>query len=644
MSEIGQTFSQYKDALDWSLDRFGEERDRAMRSMRHFYPAVLRQFIRDYHWISGRTSPQWTQALHNLRQHFGNGERELHFAAVDGTCGKEQLSEMLVFYGASYAQGGTLSVQDDVGRLTFTKWSPTEDTSIVAYLPVPLARLDLFEDEDWMFRSDDEDRTTANVIHTGLMQLAEIYLAYRRASEQDRPPQIILLDHSLSSMMMSTDAMYLVRPYEVGQRTLGWIGAWIDRWGRAFEPADGLVAYSHPMDRALGVPSLRMNALAEAITARMTDFWQIGQTGDREAGRKVTITELLEAHRLAGPVTRDDLIQRLTRRHGIIHRYDTFVLQGDQLIPNDRLGDGRSRTLRQRWYDLRELFEHVCKQLFRERRVEALQLTYPHEGPRRGPRWMSDSDLRFLVGLGLRLLIEHCWRKRILLLGVVKDSASRYFTRNYLGILKAKGLADIADTPEPASSDRIVCEMAPLVDDSIEAPWGTVEFDSIFMTLHATADDRQGVHCQGVRGDVLAPTDGLFLRSLVQLFLQRRPGKSVPTMGHVLLLDRLAYPYFDSQKRTGNPINTRDSRVYPMLVQDGKVPNPGQNVAMLVADLLTRNCFPEAIGQPDPLHRADQGAKALGKRINELVRASVQRLKANPLSWSFRDLRTRLGG
>jgi len=81
-----------------------------------------------------------------------------------------------------------------------------------------------------------------------------------------------------------------------------------------------------------------------------------------------------------------------------------------------------------------------------------------------------------------------------------------------------------------------------------------------------------------------------------------------------------------------------------MIVTDNTSDSPGQDVAMLVADLLTRNCFPAAIGQPDPLHRADQGAKALGKRINDLIMASVQHIKANPLSSSFRDFRSEMGG
>jgi hypothetical protein len=33
-------------------------------------------------------------------------------------------------------------------------------------------------------------------------------------------------------------------------------------------------------------------------------------------------------------------------------------------------------------------------------------------------------------------------------------------------------------------TDRIFCETLPLIDETLEAPWATVEFDSAFMTLH----------------------------------------------------------------------------------------------------------------------------------------------------------------
>lgn len=198
---------------------------------------------------------------------------------------------MLVFYGGSYAQQGQLIVDPKGHRIDYRRWSPSEDTSIVAYLPIPLTRLEINADDEWLYRTDDADRATASLVHTSLMQLAEVYLAYRRVHE-DNPPSLVMLDHSLSSMLLSNDVMHLVRPYRPNRQVLGWIGAEIEIWGRTFEVADALVAHAHPMNRSLDVPSARANALAERIVAEITDFWQIGETNDRNPGRNIYPNQL----------------------------------------------------------------------------------------------------------------------------------------------------------------------------------------------------------------------------------------------------------------------------------------------------------------------------------------------------------------
>lgn len=111
------------------------------------------------------------------------------------------------------------------------------------------------------------------------------------------------------------------------------------------------------------------------------------------------------------------------------------------------------------------------------------------------------------------------------------------------------GRIHVPNSPEPAGSDRLICEMIPLIDGSVIEPWSTIEFDAVFMTLRAILDESNQPTIAGVRGDVLMPSDGLFLRSLVQMFLSQRSDKNSPLMGHVLFLDRLADPYLDANRR-----------------------------------------------------------------------------------------------
>ena len=106
-------------------------------------------------------------------------------------------------------------------------------------------------------------------------------------------------------------------------------------------------------------------------------------------------------------------------------------------------------------------------------------------------RWMSPEDVGFLIAVGVRLLIETCWQKKVLLYGIAKDSTSSYLTKNYLGValqtefqpkLREMKIGNLPWT------DRIFCETLPLIDESLQAPWSTIEFDSAFMTLHRERD------------------------------------------------------------------------------------------------------------------------------------------------------------
>lgn len=626
MSEIGNVYARYGEALNMGLDDFERSRRNVLDALQELYDPFIRSLICNSTDFGFENDVQRAETLRIFGEQFNEGRSDVSFTAIDGTCGKEQLSELMVFYGASYAQNGTLNIGDRAGKLSYSRWTPSEDTSFVAYLPIPLNALSDFDNDDWLFRADDEERSTVAMIHTGLMQLAEIFLAYKRVTSEDRPPKIVLLDHSLSSILLSSDVMHLTKPIQPDKPspTLGWIDAYIPRWGRNFAAADGLVAHAHPMDRGLGLPSFRYNALAENLVAEITNYWQIGMTGERDLGRTIPLTTY--------PIELRDRITQLESDYGV------FEVRQNQITP---IFPPDNRTLRQRWYDLRLLFEDVCDRLFRERRIDALKLYYTQSEYRTGSKWMDDNDVRFLCGVGLRLLIEICRQKRVLLIGVVKDSSTRFFFKNFLSVVDKEGLLRVPRDPQILGTDRTICEMLPLIDNQLSSPWSTLEFDSAFMTTRALISPNTGnPEVQGVRGDVIAPSDGMFMRSLVHLFLERRPQKNTPLMGHVLFMDRITYPYFDGQRRIERQIRTeRGSTIRPMINLTRNDRSRAHDISLLLVDFLTRNLFREAIGQPDPLHRADLGAKALGKQIHTLVLSSVERFKQNPLSWSFRTTR-----
>jgi hypothetical protein len=112
-------------------------------------------------------------------------------------------------------------------------------------------------------------------------------------------------------------------------------------------------------------------------------------------------------------------------------------------------------------------------------------------------------------------------------------------------------------------------------------------------------------------------------------------------MGHVIFVDRLLHPRWDAALCPDDVAVTTDQlgTIRPFLHRDYTVDNPGQRVAMFFLDTLSRNLYPEAIGYPDPLHKADWGAKTVGRRVAQIIADSEIALRSNPLTQAFRTIR-----
>ena len=143
----------------------------------------------------------------------------------------------------------------------------------------------------------------------------------------------------------------------------------------------------------------------------------------------------------------------------------------------------------------------------------------------------------------------------------------------------------------------------------------------------------------GVRGDIVNQ-ERLFARSLGQFFLRRDPDKSSPLMGHVIFVDRLLHSYWDTELcQTAEVVSSELGTIRTFLHRDRTVDNRGQQVAMFFLNTLTRNLFPEAIGYPEALHKADWGAKTVGRRVAQIIVDSEISFRVNPLTKAFRSIR-----
>lgn len=620
-SIVSAIFSSYGRALELSQERYRQLYTERAANAIAFYEDVLKDLIVEF---DGFRDAALRRQIRGCVQAFFDRD-EIQFVAIDGTCKRDVFTDFMVFSSVAYGVRGEISLRGDPPTLQYKRRTMDEDVSFVAYVPIPFAEISDVADPDRLedFVVTEQDRVNLSSIHTTLMQLAEVYLAYEmaRSTAPDRA-RLILMDHSPSSIMASTDVgvkrIGLASAPDLDTRNIGLLGYSVGR--RVLDQGDAIVAYAHPFNDELGLPSTKRFRLYNALIAEATrnrgQPIDVAKFGAREGLR----VEDIESH-----------FKRNSKVIGRVAEYDRAAR-----ISKPRFDFEAS------WWDSVRLFEDVCRRLFREKDQEALIYDAPDQDDpsKTRRRWMSPDDVKFLVAIGLRALVEECWRSRVMLLGIVKDSQSRYFTRNYYGMMRDLGTYDLIDVKPLPWTDRIVLEDIAYQVPEIAVPWATVEFDSCFMTLRlGRAEGEAQPRPVGVKGDVVNQ-ERLFARSLGQFFLRRRSDKAAPLMGHVVFIDRLLDPHWDLDLCAGAEVRTPElGTIRPFLHRDHTRDNPGQRVAMYFLDTLTRNLFPEAIGYPDPLHKADWGAKTVGRRVAEIIKDSEISFRASPLTKTLRTIR-----
>lgn len=600
-SEISKILKGYREALDHSRERYEDMYKERFENAKIFYEDFFKDLIIDYGDRLDRSSYRLS-LKDRIEEIFGSDK--LRFAAIDGTSYKTQLEDYMVFFGASYAVRGEISFEGDPPSFKYERWSTEQDVSLVAYIPVPFAELGDMTEEDQFITSDD-DRINLSFIHNQLMQLAEVYLAYDLVKASSLRPKYLLWDHSMSSVFNSN---------YVKHDRIDLVGY---RHGRSkLTPQDIILSYSHPYNEKLDIPSKKKYKAYDFVLKKL----------QKEGTQKLSsLSEEMS-------IEKEELLQE---------RIKNYILNdiggNPPLVYYDQTTEELSfnREYEGSWEYVISLFEKICKKLFKEKDPSALIYTKEEDGEEE-ERWMSPYDLNFLISVGIRALIEECWENEVMMVGITKDSSSQYLSKNYLGIMRNIGEYSFEDTSLPWT-DRTFLEVLPMVDEDLNAPWSTIEFDSVYMTLNLKEiDDSKKI--QGVRGNIVAPSERLFSRSLAQFYLSRE--KKIPNFGHVIFIDRLLDPRLDNHKNNVVEIENEDIGVIkPFTVHNSDETNTPQDVNIYILDVLTRNLYPEVIGYPDPLHKADWGAKSINKKVKPLIKNSDVSLKSNPLKKTLRDLR-----
>ncbi|MDA7990510.1 MAG: hypothetical protein MPK30_05370 [Gammaproteobacteria bacterium] len=611
MGRISEIYTSYKSSLDLAQDEYEDSVRTGSKNAREFYDA----FFKDLTINMGKKleSKDFVDMITDEIERFF-GKRDLSFIAVDGSCDKHTSGEFISFYGGAYGAKGVLSLSKDRASVEYRRWEIDKDVSMVAFVPIPYSRIHEVdhggsEEEGGsprnIFAASESDKLVLTSMHLPIMQLAEVFLAYNSATSSNLDsPDIILIDNSLSGMLgyndFKADSIRLV-----GKKVHG---------VEMFDIQDAIIAHAHPFNGDLNVPS----------TKHFTE--------------KASILRFLHENG-PGDVSMD-MISRMDMPRDRLERA-LKRLQDEGIINRDSGTITQVRDVYKSWENTKVTFQRVCKAIFVDKRENALKFDAIVEG-RTVTKWMSPDDVKFLIAVGLRALIEECWSKRILLIGIVKDSASTYLTKNYLGVCRHFGKYDqIADKKFGIlpPTDRMFCELLPYIDDDLHGPWGTIEFDSTFMTLRVVETDGR-TDFGGTFGGITRP-ECLFLRSIGQFYIRRNTES--PLTGHAIFIDRLAFPAWDGMAEKVEIDHKTVGRMSPLFYESNQTMNKGQLATYYLLNTLTKNHFAEMIGYPDPLHKADQGAKSMRDSVRQLLVSSEIKFRSRPLINTLREIRRSFG-
>jgi hypothetical protein len=529
------------------------------------------------------------------------GSRRIRFAGVDGTEYKNGMFDLVVFYGGSYAAKGSIDL--DGLKVEFEPRLVEEGLGVSSCIPLyvnQIVELDqtLVEvGEGGEVTSErqfsDEEVVSNSQIANAVMTLSEFYLAYKIASGDDHP-NLLLMDRSLSTMLGSL--MYDTRERKLWDIS-SFIGFEVD--GQSVDRNDILYNRHRVINQDLMIPSPR---------------------GD---GLRYSIAYLIESE---GPLNIEEIckelgIEDVDRKDRVERFLDSSVKEGYLRKRGDKFSV--APVYERSWDRVKSATVSLCRRVFEEGDVE----NPLHLGE---DRWLTVLDISFLTLFIYLMLIEECWRKNILLVGITKDTTARDFKTHLMPVMVAEGLwkpsleEELRRAPD---TDRVMLQYVSAMNHGeMVIPWALPEYDTAFRMIIPELGKR---HRGYVSGAILNRV--LYERIFLKTYVQLSQAVSDPQLrSNVLFIDRLAYPAYDYRPDTVSRFTHRyggaDEPLEVIVYRDGGVENRVQNLVMVLLGALSRSSIPEVFGHNLPLFMADKVAKwhyAEAQRIIDSTRLWV---------------------
>ena len=535
------------------------------------------------------------EAYETAKEFFGSDT--VRFAGIDGTMYSRPLFDMVIFFGGAYASTGAIRfTETNEPRIEYDTKTLDQNIGISSVVPVYVNEI---PDVDHSFAAQeqpgevdpskpasDEEIANNSFIANAIMTFSEYYLAYKLAVDSEQNFKVLLMDRSISTERASL--LYESRKTSFWDDKSALVGYSVN--GKKVDANDLAIARHHVCNKALGLPAPRADYLRHAITCLA------------EENKTLTLTQICEILNIAG-----DKRERRVEK-ALCNLVAKKILTNTEGIYN------LSPQYINSWERTKQLTVQIGEKLFSAKDSESESSNNMKIIKDGKEHWLTTLDIGFLTLFSLQMLMEECWRKRILLVGITKDTSARDFKRQLIAIMENECLLKATIENEALAAlpntDRMILQSASIFNpEKVVPPWSLIEYDSAFRTMKADVDKRKG-HVSGLIKNKIG-LEKAFLKTYVQL----SQAKSDPLLrSNVLLIDRLTYHEFDLKPECRLALwnemsDGTNEPVEVLLYKDKSIPNRIQNLVMTMLVAMAPANIPEAFGHNKPLFAADKIAK-----------------------------------
>ncbi|MBN1358153.1 hypothetical protein JW988_05230 [Candidatus Bathyarchaeota archaeon] len=527
------------------------------------------------------------------------GSTNVRFAGIDGTLYSRPLFDMVIFFGGAYAATGTITFSETAApRVTYDTKTMQQNMGISSVVPIYINEI---PEVDHSFSAQeqpselnpskpvtDEEIANNSMIANAIMAFSEYYLAYKIASDPNQITHVLLMDRSLSTERASL--LYETRKTDFWNAKSTLLGYTTSSDDPSIDKNDLALARQHMCNQSLTLPPPRADYLRYAITCLA------------EQKHQLTIEQVLAEFKIADEKRMcrvERVLKSLVAKQILTEANGVYTLN-PQYVSS--------------WERIKRVTVALGDRLFFSKNVDAETASSMKILKNGKEHWLTTLDISFLTLFALQMLMEECWRKHILLVGVTKDTAARDFKRQLIPILQNENLLKTSmqgNTLQTLpNTDRMILQSASIFNlEQVKPPWGLIEYDSAFRSMLPDRESRRGYVSGAIKNKI--SLEKTFLKTYVQL----SQAKTDPMLrSNVLLVDRLVYPECDLKPEstvkflnelsdgTKEPVET-------LLYMDKTVPNKLQNLVMSVLVAMAPANIPEAFGHNKALFIADKIAK-----------------------------------